>query len=237
LSVVHRLLRGLLGVGGALVTFYAWPVAWGAWYALQAETVVSRLRENQPVNLPDTLAAIDAYDAAIRMDPSALRHLGRSELLFGAVLALNWAAPDSQREQWLRTAESDLEVGLAGAPARGIAWLRLAAVRQVLDGPSPSVVPPLLMSIDTAPVIPSLWPVRFNLILQNWRFLSDQQRHVVEAYVVMTWEQSTGDRRWFAAALQTPGDELFLRYVLANVIGAQDELTLLLEAQRKSRRK
>lgn len=237
MSVVHWMLRGLLGVGGALLVFYTWPVAWGAWYALQAETVVSRLRENQSINLPDSLAAINAYDAAVRVDPSALRHLGRSELLLGAALALNWAAPDSERQEWLRTAEADLEAGLAGAPARGIAWLRLAAIRQILDGPSERVVAPLMMSIETAPVIPRFWPVRLDLILRNWRFLGDEQRSVVEAYIVMTWEQSTGDRRWFAAALHGPGDELFLRYSLGKVTGAQDELTRLLEPERKPERK
>jgi len=211
----------------------AWPVAWGAWYALKAETVISSLREGRPVNLPDSLAAIDAFDTAVLIDPSPLRRLARSELLFGAAIELNWAAPDSQRRQWMHTAESDLEVGLAGAPGRGAGWLRLAAVRQALDGPSSRVVGPLLMSIETAPVIPPLWPVRMELILRNWRFLTDEQRNAAEAYIAMTWQHSTADRRWFVRAIRAPGDELFLRYVLSSVPGAQDELTLLFEAARK----
>ena len=68
------------------------------------------------VNLPDTLAALDAFNPAMRADPGALIRLDRSELLVGAARGLNWAAPDSQREQWLRDAEADLEAGLGGAP-------------------------------------------------------------------------------------------------------------------------
>ena len=223
MSVVSWLLRGLLGIGGALLVYCAWPVAWGAWYAQKADTVINRLRAAQPVNLPESLAAIDAFDLAVQVDPSALHHLDRSELLVGAALGLNWAAPDSQREQWLRTAETDLEDGLAKAPARGIAWLRLATVRQILEGPSPRVVGPLLMSIETAPVVPRLWPARLELILRNWDFFTDPERERVAAYVVMTWQAST-DRRWFVRIIRQGIDELYLRILLSGLPGAQEEL-------------
>ena len=52
------------------------------------------------------------------------------------------------------------------------------------------------MSIETAPVIPRLWPVRLELILRNWESFTDAERDRVAAYVVMTWQAST-DRRWF----------------------------------------
>ena len=223
--VASWLLRGILGLGGALLVFSTWPVALGAWYAQKADAVINRLRVDQSINLPDTLAAINAFDRAVDANPSATLRLARSELLFGAAKDLNWAAPDSQREQWLRAAEADLEAGLAQAPARGIAWLRLAAIRQTLDGTSPRVVAPLLMSIETAPIIPHLWPTRLDLILLNWESFTDLERDRVAAYVVMTWEAST-DRRWFVRALRQGIDELYLRVLLNNVPGGQEELSM-----------
>jgi hypothetical protein len=223
LSFASWLLRGLLMLGGALLVYYTWPVAWGAWYAQKADTVIGRLREGKPINLPDSLAAIDAADRAVRADPSAPRRLERSELLVGAALGLNWAAPDSLRNQWLHTAEADLEAGLARAPARGVAWLRLAAVRQMLGGPSPRVVGPLLMSIETAPVIPRLWPARLEMILSNRDSFTDPERERVAAYVVMTWQAST-ERRWFVRAMREGLDELYLRILLSDLPGVQEEL-------------
>jgi hypothetical protein len=225
LSVVSWLLRGLLGLGCAALAYFAWPVAVGAWYAQKADLVINRLRDGKSINLPDALAAIGAFGHAIGANPSAENHLDRSELLVGASMGLNWAAPDSQREQWLHMAEADLEPGLAGAPARGVAWLRLAAVRLALDGPSPRVVGPLLMSIETAPVRPRLWPVRLELILRTWDSFTDAERDRVAAYVVMTW-QASPDRRWFVSALGHAGDELYLRLLLGDLPGAQEELSM-----------
>lgn len=232
MAVVSWLLRGLLGLGGVLLVYFAWPVAWGAWYAQKADSVVNRLRTQQPINLPDTLAAVDDLNRAVRESPSATNHLVRSELLAGAATGLNWAAPDSQRNQWMRTAEQDLEIGLSGTPSRGVAWLRLAAVRQSLDKPSPTVVGPLLMSIETAPIVPRLWPARLGLILRNWESLTDVERERIAAYVVVTWQAST-DRRWFVAILRHAMDELYLRLLLSSLPGAQDELTLWIGLARR----
>jgi hypothetical protein len=224
LSVVSWLLRGLLGLGCAALAYFAWPVAVGAWYAQKVDLVINRLRDGKSINLPDALAAIGDFDRAIGANPSAGYHLDRSELLVGASTNLNWAAPDSQREQWLHMAEADLETGLAGAPARGVAWLRFAAVRLALDGPSPRVVGPLLMSIETAPVMPRLWPARLELILRTWNSFTDSERDRIAAYVVMTWEASS-DRRWFVSAMSQAADELYLRMLLADLPGAQEELS------------
>ena len=230
---VSWLLRALLAAGGILLVFTAWPVAISALYFQQADVVISRLREDRPINLPDALAAIDAVDRAVHADPTGARRLLRSELLAGAAAGLNWAAPDSQRDQWLHTAAADLEYGLATAPARGIAWLRLANVRYSLEGgPSPDVVVPLLMSIDTAPVLQRLWPARMELILTNWTSFTDEQREKVAEHIVNEWRQSS-DRRGFVKAIRRPVDELYLRYMLRDVPGAQEEFSLWLLSARR----
>lgn len=219
------LLRGLLGLGCAALIYFAWPVAVGAWYAQKADVVINQLRNGRSINLPDTRAAIDALDRAVSADPSASLRITRSELLVGAAIGLNWAAPDSDREAWLRAAEADLDVGLGQAPARGVAWLRLAAIRQMLEGSSLRVVGPLLMSIETAPVIPRLWPARLELILHNWESFTGPERDRVASYVIMTWQAST-DRRWFVGAMGQGVDELYLRILLGDLPGAQEELSM-----------
>jgi hypothetical protein len=88
------------------------------------------------------------------------------------------------------------------------------------------------MSIDTAPVLLPLWPARLRLILANWQALTRDQRERVALYVARTWQLSSS-HDWFADAIQTPGDELFVRYFVRNEPGAQDELTRLLTERRK----
>lgn len=223
MSVVSWLLRGLVGLAGVLLIFFAWPVAKGAWYAQQADGVVTRLRGGTRIDLQEALAAIEAFNRAVRANPDAMMRLRRSELLAGAATSFNWNPGDGEREPWLREAEADLQAGLAGAPARGVAWLRLAGVREALEGSSQAVVGPLLRSIDTAPVVPRLWPARLELILRNWEWFTDAERERLADYVAMTWKASS-DRRWFVTVLRSGIDELYLRTLLAEVVGAQEEL-------------
>jgi hypothetical protein len=224
LSVVSWILRSLLGIGGVLLVYFAWPVAWGAWYEQDAGTVVDRLRDNKPIAVPDAVRAIEALDRGVLANPRAQLRLARSEVLAGVAWTSS-AVSDGQREKWLRTAEADLESGLAEAPAHGIAWLRLAAVRQALDGPSARVVAPLLVSIDTAPIVPRLWPARLEMILRNWQWFTDPERDRMAAYVAMTWHASS-DRRWFVRAIREPLDELYIRLLLGDRAGVQEEFSV-----------
>jgi hypothetical protein len=224
-------LRTLLGGGCAVLLYVAWPVASGAWEAQRADAVMFDLRTRQPLRLPAVLAALQALDRAVEADPVAGRRLKRAELLAGAALA-NLPVSDEQRADWLKKAEADLEFGLANDPARGIAWAQLASVRQALHGASARVVAALLMSIDTAPMLDILWPPRLQLILDNWRYLTPEERERVRAHVAATWRLSS-DRRWFAEAIRSPIDELFLRHALDGDPNAWDELEKLIRDVKK----
>jgi len=233
LSALSWMLRGLLGVGGAVLAVVSWPVAKAAWQAQKASTVVFELRTGKPSNFADIQAGIEAFDLAVAADPVAGRRLARSELLAGAALTQNLPVSAEQREVWLKRALADLDFGLGNAPARGVAWSRLASVRQALEGTSARVVAALMMSLDTAPVMSSLWPSRLRLFLDNWQYLTPKERDRVAANVEMSWRVSA-DRRWFAEAIRSPIDELFVRYFIRDVPDAQDQLTRMLAAlQRK----
>lgn len=230
--VFDWLLRGLLGIGGAILVWLAWPVSKGAWQAQSADAIVGDLRNNYQVALSAVLTAIDAYDRAVAFDPTPSRRMQRSELLAAAALEPVFQAKPEQRTEWLRRAEADLTFGLANDPGRGLQWLRLSTVRLALEGPSQRTVAPLLMSIDTAPMMSPIWPTRLQLILDNWQVLTPEQREKIGTYVARTW-RLTGDRYWFAKMIRGPIDELFIRYFLRDEMGAQDELTRLLAEQRK----
>jgi hypothetical protein len=222
----------MLGLGGLLLVWFAWPVMKSAWQAQQADGATTALRLNYKLPLDALLNAIDRLDRAVDLDPTASRYFQRSELLVGAALSPNFSPAAEQRTEWLKRAEDDLRAGLGHDPAKGVQWLRLSSVRLALGGPSQSSIAPLLMSIDTAPMLLPLWPARLRLILDNWQALTTAQRETVSLYVARTWQLSSS-RDWFADAIRSPVDELFIRYFVRNEPGAQDELTRLLTERRK----
>ncbi|MFZ5783660.1 MAG: hypothetical protein ACOY4R_25970 [Pseudomonadota bacterium] len=225
------MLRGLLGVGGAVLAIAAWPVAEAAWQAQRADAVVFEMRTGKTTDLAQVLSGIGALDRAVATDPVAGRRLARSELLAGAALTPGLPASPEQRQAWLKQALGDLEFGLGNAPARGVGWSRLASVRQALDGPSSAAVAALMMSLDTAPMMSSLWPSRLRLFLDNWQYLAPQERDRVADNVATSWRVSS-DRRWLAEAIRSPIDELFVRYFVRDIPGAQEQLTQMLAALR-----
>ena len=239
--MLNWLLRALMAMSGTALAVVAWPVAWGAWEAQKADAVVSDLRFARPLDAAAVAAGIAAFNASIVADPVARHYLDRSELLAGAALTKSLKLPDADRDALLRRAQSDLQIGLANAPVRGVDWLRLAIAREVVDGPSRNVLPPLFMSIETAPLIPQLWRARLRVILDVWPYLDDQQRSRLADYFVMTWRlardrpalTSETFRPGLMAEIYSPADELIVRYFLRNEPGAQEELTKWLEASRK----
>jgi hypothetical protein len=226
------MLRVLLGVGGVALVFVAWPVANGAWQAQKADAVFFQFRTGERPQLREVEAALAALDRAVAADPVAGRRLGRAEMLLAAALTQSLGASEPQSSRWLKQAMSDLDFGLANAPARGVAWAQLAAVRQAIDGPSANAVAALMMSLDTAPMMEALWPSRLRLILDNWQFFTPKERDRIAAYVVTNWRASS-DRRWMAEVIRSPLDELFVRYFLRNEPGAQEYLTQWLTRLRK----
>jgi hypothetical protein len=239
--VLNWLLRALMAMGGAALAVAAWPVAWGAWEAQKADAIVTDLRFGRPLDAAAVAAGIDAFNRSIVDDPVARHYLDRSELLAGAALTPSLKLSNTDRDALLRRARSDLQVGLANAPVRGIDWLRLAVVRQVLDGPSRDVLPPLFMSIETAPLITQLWQPRLRVILDAWPYLDDQQRSRLADYFVMTWRLAMERpalvaetyRGALVAEIYSPADELIVRYFLRNEPNAQEELTKWIVAYRK----
>lgn len=232
-DMVNWLVRALMALAGIVLILQGLPVARGALQAQKADATVVKLRTHRTLTLDEVTAGIAALGKAIEANPTAGRYLLRSELEGGAALTPELHAPDQQVFAWLRSARADLEIGLANAPARSIDWLRLAAMREALDGPSRDVIRLLNMSIRTGPWLLPVWPTRLRLILDNWAYYDDQQKSEVQAYVVDMWRH-TDDRRFFAWTVHDPVDELIIRSLLRGEPGAQEVMTQWLLQYRKT---
>ncbi len=217
-------MRGLMALGGVVVVLVALPVAQGALLAQKADPVVNQIRNARPLSMADVEKAIEALDRAVEADPSAGRRLQRAELVSNVALSPRLDPTPAQRTEWLKKAKADLDNGLGAAPARGMEWLRLAITRQAIDGAGRSVVPPLMMSIDTSPMFFPVWETRLRVILDNWGYFTEEQRERIRTYVIGTWRHSD-DRLWFGRIVRDPIDELILRHLLRGEPGASGELT------------
>jgi hypothetical protein len=229
LSVSSLLLRGLMSVGGVLLLVQAWPIAGGAWFTQKADATFTDLSMNHPLDLLRVRDGVKALDQAVAAQPVAGRLLTRAEFLAGTATTLGDRISDKERMEWLGKARADVEAGLADAPARGLDWLRLAFLRLVIDGASREVLPPLFMSIETAPLVPHIWQARLRYILDVWPYLDDAQKDRLRAYLVRTWRADRGRRYYFAWVIYSPVDEGIVRYFLRDEPGAQEELTRLLK--------
>lgn len=226
-------MRGLTVIGGVIAVVQAGPIARAAWQAQYADAVVYRLRTGQTVDAPGVVAGIESLGRAIAIDPVPTRHLARSELLGVAALTPSVGADAATRTDWEKRARADLVTGLAGAPAHGIDWLRLATLQLQLEGPSRLVVAMIFTSIEMAGRLPQTWRPRLRVILECWPLLTDRQKERLRAHVATVWRQSSGDRRLFGHVTHSAADHAILAWLLRDVPGAPRELAAIIERVRK----
>lgn len=219
-------MRGLTIAGGMIGVALGWPIAEAAWQAQRADGVFYALRTEKPVSRAAVDDGLDGLSRAIELDRVPSRYLQRSDLLTSAALA---PAPilgvdRETRSAWLKQARADLLVGLAGAPARGVDWLRLAAIELDLNGPSRQVIALMFTSIEMAGRLPPTWPSRLRVILDCWPYLTAPEKERLRGYMVMTWRQSKGDRRLFGHVTRSAADHAILTWFLREEPGAPQEL-------------
>jgi len=232
--LLNWLIRGLAVIGGIIALIQAGPIARAAWQASQADTVVYYVRTGQAGKVDGTSAraGIDALGRAIADDPVPTRYLNRSELV-GAAALMPSLGDATVRKDWMRLARADLVTGLAGAPAHGVDWLRLAAIQLELDGPSRAVVAMLFTSIEMAGRLPQTWRPRLRLILDCWPLLNDQQKERLKAHVVMIWDHSRLDRRLFGYVTHSAADQAILTWFLRDVPKAPYEYADIIQKVQK----
>jgi hypothetical protein len=231
--LLNWLMRGLTVIGGIIAVVQAGPIARAAWQAQYADPVVYRLRTEQKVETPGVVAGIESLGRAIAIDPVPTRYLARSELLGVAALTPSVAADAATRTAWEKRARADLVAGLAGAPAHGIDWLRLATLQLQLEGPSRLVVAMIFTSIEMAGRLPQTWRPRLRIVLECWPLLSDEQKERLRSHVEMVWRQSSGNRRLFGQVTYSAADHAILTWFLRDVPGAPQELAAIIKRASK----
>jgi hypothetical protein len=217
-------MRGLTVIGGIIALTQAGPIARAAWQAQYADAVVYRLKTDQPVDTRAVEAGIEALGRAIAIDPVPTRYLDRAGLLGGAALAPPEGLDKQVRIGWEERARADFVTGLAGAPAHGVDWLRLAIMQNDLEGPSRLVVAMMFTSIEMAGGIPQTWQPRLRVILDCWLLLTDQQKERLRTHIAMVWRHSRGDRRLFGYVVRSPADHVILTWFVRDLPGASHEL-------------
>jgi hypothetical protein len=225
--------RGLTVIGGIIAIVQAGPIARAAWQAQYADGVVYRLRTGQAVEKRAVEAGIESLGRAVAIDPVPTRHLARSELLGVAALTPSVGADSAMRTDWEKRARADLVIGLGGAPAHGIDWLRLASLQLQLEGPSRLVVAMTFTSIEMAGRVPQTWLPRLRVILDCWPLLTEAQKERLRAHIAVVWRQSSGDRRLFGYVTHSAADHAILTWFLRDVPGAPQELAAIIQRVRK----
>ncbi len=232
--LLNWLTRGLTVICGIVALTQAGPIARAAWQASQADTVLYYMRTGQVAKVDAASArdGINALGRAVAADPVATRYLNRSELVGAA--ALTPALGDATvRKDWMQRARADLVTGLAGAPAHGIDWLRLAVTQFELEGPSRAVVAMLFTSIDMAGRVPQAWRPRLRLILDCWPLLTDQEKERLKAHVAMIWDHSRLDRRLFGYVTHSSADQAIMTWFLRDMPRAPYEYADIIQKVQK----
>jgi hypothetical protein len=210
-----------------------WPIAEAAWQAQRADGVFYNLRTDHAVDRKAVENGLDGLGRAIELDRVATRFLARSDLLTSAALNPGVRLDAATRKDWLNRARADLVVGLAGAPAHGIDWLRLAAIELELYGPSRRVIALMFTSIEMAGRLPQGWESRMRVILDCWPYFTDPEKERLRAYLVMTWRHSKGDRRLFGYVTRSAADHAILTWFLRDEPGAPQELAEIIKRVNK----
>jgi hypothetical protein len=220
-------------VGGVLAVALGWPISKAAWQAQRADDVFYDLRTDHAVDRKAVDDGLDGLNRAIEIDRVPTRFITRSDLLVSAALNPTLKFDEETRKDWENRARNDLFTGLAGAPAQGVAWLRLAVIELDLYGASRRVIALMFTSIEMAGRLPQTWEARMRVILDCWPFFTDGEKERLRAYMVMTWRQSKLDRRLFGYVTRSAADHAILTWFLRDEPGAPQELADIIKRVNK----
>jgi hypothetical protein len=98
--------------------------------------------------------------------------------------------PKATRLQWLKQARKGLIVALMREPANSHAWVHLAYITWLFNGPGKNVVNALRMSVYTSPANSQLLAWRLKLAGLNRDFWDPSFKDLVSRQIILTWRHS-----------------------------------------------
>jgi hypothetical protein len=175
---------------GAGLLVLAVPRTLSAWQAVWAQPVLEILDRALADPLREAIANMRASTSRV---PSAatLRDLGILEF----TLAQTMVRTDPERAVAIAEGERHLTESLAANPVDGIAWYRLAQVRQQKGGDPRPVVTALLESVDMAPNYRPVLAQRTLGLIAYRPFLTAEEQRVADGQLRTFWRVADAPSR------------------------------------------
>jgi hypothetical protein len=216
---------GSVAILGVCLLGLGVPRTIAAWYSLAAEPAVSKMAGGAKPSDIELTDAIADLEAAIAWVPSnkRLSDLGWLE----AEQGVRVPAGNPQRLELLDQAENHLVAALRLGSADGVAWLRLAFVREVKAEPERQVVAALMQSLDAAPFERGYWIYRSGKLFALWPSLTLDELYAVRTNIHAMWMAAPRMRRPLLAAAEAAGQVAALNWSLADDPEAKEQLEAL----------
>ncbi len=171
--------------------------------------------------------AVDGLSRAVETLPSSQRLADLGVLEF--LVAQDSQADATMRAITLASAQQHLEQSLAMNAAQGLAWYRLAQVRQARNpGDTRAVVSALMNSIDMAPNMQALWTGRSVVLIWYRQYLTQDEMRAFTSNLHTSWFEDAGFRLTLVRMLGASKPSLdFLEQALGSDVEAQEQLRKL----------
>lgn len=180
----------LLGMG--LLTLSI-PRTIAALEAVVAAPVLAKIDKEKPFSKAELRDSIQALERALVWvkSPRYFKDLGTVEL----VLAQGLPFADSSRADLLAASGRHLLEGLAASPVDGLAWYKLAQIRQLRGDDGRSIANALMQSADMAPNMRPLWVGRTMGLILYRPFLTPDELPTADSQMRVVWRADTDTYR------------------------------------------
>jgi hypothetical protein len=212
---------------GTILLVLAIPRTIAAWEAMPANSVLIKIRAAEQPTVDELRDSVRDLRRSVATIAASRRLLDLGTVEFLLVQAL--AATDPERAPLLIASEEHFTRGLTINPLDGLAWHRLAQVRQArnpFDGRS--IVVALMQSLDMAPNMRPLWVGRtFGLILYRKSLTAEETADLI-SNLRTSWSAEERFRIMIVQALKQDAGALdFIESALASDVEALEEFRRL----------
>jgi len=179
---------------GAGLLVLSVPRTIAAWEAMPARPLLEKIDNAKPIPISELRDGIRGLERSVTWVASDryLKDLATLELTLFQILP----AGNPDRAVVLAACEQHLLDGLAANPADGLAWYRLAQVRQSKGEDARPIVVALMQSVDMAPNFRPLFVGRTLGLILFRRALTPEEIQIAESQIRTFWRGSSpADRK------------------------------------------
>jgi hypothetical protein len=178
-------LIALLALVTGLLLVMSWPRLRASVHYLPVDTAMSNYWESRELDDAQVEGLILRAEEAIAIHDHYRYWAGLSELKI--ISSQSMSKSLWQRRQALESAIETAEEAVRRAPSNPRVWLRIARTKEVLGRPAQQIIPPMVMSILTGRVEPTLMLARLELGLRHLSSMNEANARLLQDQVVLTW--------------------------------------------------